>query len=194
MLGHAMHFVTDFGNQAVVLPFAAVTAAGLGVAGWWRGMAAWTVAVGAVLAATLALKLVFVACAPQLDPSGIVNPSGHTAAACIVYGGLAALLLRGRVAWPVLMLLPLGVAVLFALSRLLLHVHTFGDVVVGGLVGMAGVTGLVWLAGPRPPLRPWPLGIATLVVLVVFHGLRLPAEAAIHRIALSLPLLDACRG
>ncbi len=39
------------------------------------------------------------------------------------------------------------------------------------------------------------MGMAALVVILVFHGLRMPAEAAIRHAALSdwLPLLSACR-
>ncbi len=43
-----MNFLTDFADQAVVLPFALVVAVALGVAGWWRGAFAWIAGVGAV--------------------------------------------------------------------------------------------------------------------------------------------------
>jgi membrane-associated phospholipid phosphatase len=190
-----MNFLTDFADQAVVLPFALVVAATLAIAGWWRGTLAWVLAVSGVLGTILVLKLVFAACAAQLDPSGIVSPSGHTASACVVYGGLAVLLLRGRVPGYVTVLLPLCIAAVFGVSRLVLHAHTPGDVAVGTVIGMAGVALLTALAGPRPVLRPWPLGLAALTVIVVFHGLRMPAEAAIYRVALSgwLPFLAACR-
>jgi len=190
-----MNFLTDFADQAVVLPFALVVAVALAMAGWWRGTLAWAVAVGGVFGIILVLKVVFVACAARLDSSGIVSPSGHTASACVVYGGLAVLLLRGRIPHYLTMLLPLGIAAVFGVSRLVLHVHTLGDVVVGTMIGMAGAAVLARLAGPRPMLRAWPLGIAAVTVVVVFHGLRMPAEAAIHRVALSgwLPFLAACR-
>lgn len=190
-----MNFLTDFADQAVVLPFALVVAVALGVAGWWRGMFAWILAVGGVLGTILTLKLVCIACAIHFNPIGVVSPSGHTAGACIAYGGLLVLLMHGRLPRLVVALLPVGIGVLIGISRLALHAHTLGDVMVAMVVGMAGVAVLALLAGPRPALRPWPVGMAVLVVLAVFHGLRMPAEAAIHHAALAdlLPLLPACR-
>ncbi|MCW3475589.1 hypothetical protein OL599_13475, partial [Rhodovastum sp. RN2-1] len=87
-----MLFVTDFADQAVVLPLAVAIALSLWLAGWGRGALAWCAAIAATFAAVGALKLaVFAFGAPPVLPD-LRSPSGHTAAAALVYGGLAALL------------------------------------------------------------------------------------------------------
>ena len=86
-------FVTDLADQAVLIPVAIAVAVVFAIAGWWRGVVAWTTAVGATLGVMLLLKLAFLACGPLL-PSMDVSPSGHTAAAGVVYGGLLAIMAR----------------------------------------------------------------------------------------------------
>ena len=43
-------FLTDFADQAVVLPVAVAIAFVLAVAGWWRGLIAWLIGVGGTIA------------------------------------------------------------------------------------------------------------------------------------------------
>ena len=86
--------VTDFADQGVLLPLAAGIALLLALSGWRRGALAWTAAIGGTLALILLLKLRFFACGHFLPDSGVGNPSGHTAAAAAVYGGLVAMILR----------------------------------------------------------------------------------------------------
>ena len=175
-----MAFFTDFGDAAVVFPLALIVALVLGVLGWWRGLLAWVAAVGGTLGAMLGLKLATLLLAEAFDWEPAASPSGHVASTCMVYGGLAVLLLRGRLPLPVLAAIPAVIAVTMSYSRLELHAHSLGEVVVGSLVGLAGVAGLAWMAGPCPRLVNWPvLGAAGCTVLL-FHGLHLPAEAAIR--------------
>ncbi|MDE2574267.1 MAG: phosphatase PAP2 family protein [Rhodospirillales bacterium] len=176
--------ITDFADQAVMLPLAAVTGLALWLAGWRRGALAWYLAVPATLAVVGLAKLgVFLFGAPGALPD-LRSPSGHTAAAALVFGGLAALLGARRKRGLVALGLALAFAVLIGLTRLGLHVHTVDDVVVGAGIGVLGAMLLAALAGVRPEaLRPrLPLG-AALLVLVLFHGLRLPAEAWLHHVA-----------
>ena len=196
-----MEFLTDFADQAVVLPLALATALLFAWSGWWRGLAAWVLAVGGVLATVLVLKIVFAACSRVLAGTGINSPSGHTASACIVYGGIAFLLLRGRVATPILVILPALIAALFGATRLVLQVHTAGDVAVGTATGMAGILALAWLAGPaaaqhvRPRNKAMLLVIAVLI-MVSLHGRHLNAEVTIRDFAFAhwLPVPAACAG
>lgn len=170
-------FITDFADQAVMLPLAVAIAAALLAQGWWRGAGAWTVAVCGTFGAVLALKVVFLACTVS-GPVEIRTPSGHVAAAAVVAGGLASLLVRHRVS-----VLPLAglAAVVVGVSRLVLGAHSLPEVVVGALVGLAGALGMVWLAGPVPErLNARRIGLAAVLVLAVFHGLHLPAEAEIR--------------
>ncbi len=182
-----MHFITDFADLAVLLPLAVCIGGGLAWQGWRRGAVAWAVAVPATLAAMLVLKLMFVGCAEAL---GGFSPSGHTAAATVIYGGLAALWLRRQGA-QVLVSLALGsgaVAVLIGASRLLLNMHSLAEVAVGAAVGTAGVALLLRLAVlPPQGLRLGRVAIAALVVMLVLHGLRLPVEPNIKAVAGWLP-------
>ena len=116
-----MTFITDFADQAVILPLVLAIGIALLAQGWRRGAAAWAVVVVATFAAMLALKLVFLACSASFGTGDIRTPSGHVAAATVVAGGLAALLLRRRAA--VLALAALA-AVVIGISRLALGLHS----------------------------------------------------------------------
>ncbi len=190
-----MQFLTDFADQAVMLPVAALVAAGLALSGWWRGLFAWIVAVVGMLGTMSLLKYIFYACSIPLAVTGIHSPSGHTAASAAIYGGGLLLLLRGRLPVPVLAAIPFVFAVVFAISRLAVHAHDVAEVLVGGAVGLVTAAVLAALAGPRPPLRAWPTAVGVLVVVICLHGIRLQAESTIHRFVLFqwLPLPAVCR-
>ena len=188
-------YLTDFADQAVLLPLATIVTVVFAAAGWWRGAVAWAIAIGATLGLVLLLKLVFLACGHLLPFDTVHSPSGHTAASGVTYGGLLAIMARlvtGRERWT----LPcaISVAVVIALSRLALGVHTVAEVGIGGLVGVCGAILVTKLAGPPPPtLRLRTMAAAAVLVLVLFHGFRMPAEAAIRHLALSVWPLSACR-
>lgn len=184
-------FVTDFADQAVVLPVAVALAMVLGVLGWWRGLFAWVGAVGGVLTTMLLLKTVSLVAEGNWGITALGSPSGHTAAACMVYGGLAVLLLRGTAPGVLVAAIPAAVTALIGTTRVMLTAHTPEEALVGAAVGSLGVAALFFMAGPRPPLRLWPLAAVALGVVVVFHGQHLPVEEAIQRTVL---WLDAARG
>src|SRR5476649_744774 len=96
-----MTFLTDFADQAVTLPIVASVALVLAVLGWWRGALAWLAVVGVTFGVILVLKLGLMACEPVFGAWSLRSPSGHTAAAAVVAGGLAALLTERR--WIVLL-------------------------------------------------------------------------------------------
>lgn len=178
-----MTFLTDFADGAVLLPIAFIVAIVLASGGWRRGALAWIAAAFAAFAAIVGLKLLFFTCGPTAALAfGVRSPSGHTAAAAVIYGGLAVLL-----GLPVGFVLTLSVAaaILVGASRLALGVHTLLEVAIGAGVGCVGAALMVGLAGPRPPgTRTVPvLGAALLVVLVLFHGLHLRAEPLIQDVA-----------
>jgi membrane-associated phospholipid phosphatase len=171
-----MNFLTDFADQATILPFAAVVALGLLFSGWRRGAAAFGIAVVITLGAMLVLKLSLAGC----EDLSFHNPSGHTAAAAVVYGGLAGLF--GALPWLAGALAALAIGT----TRVLLDMHPPGDAVAGGLVGTLGAVLMASLAGPRPRLRrAWLPALLGLAAIVLFHGFRLPAEDAIQAFALS---------
>ncbi len=189
-----VNFVTDFADQAVTLPLAACVLFGLVGIGWRRGALAWGGCVAGVLSAMLLLKLVAMACGRTLAWTGVLSPSGHTATAAVVYGGLLALLAPRSVAGTLLAAATGGaMALLFGLTRLELHVHTLPDVLLGAAVGVSGAMLMRHLAGVRPPrlVSPWLLAPAVLVVLV-FHGDKLQAEERIRWLAMDVWPLDRC--
>jgi len=195
--GPVAQFITNFVDEAVILPLIFAIALTLALLGWRRGALAWLVVALATLGAMLAFKLAAVACGPHV----LRSPSGHTAAAALVLGGVAVVLGRGR-GWRAVLLVSLGGALLIGLSRLFLHVHTAAEVMAGAAVGVAGALVLARAAGPPPyPVQVrWLAGVALLVALI-FHGANLNAEPLIdgaafrlaHRLGVCVaepPLLD----
>jgi membrane-associated phospholipid phosphatase len=191
-----MKFLTDFADQAVALPVAATVLLALLALGWRRGALAWALGVGGVLALMLVLKLVTFACIWRAPWLGLSSPSGHTATAAVVYGGLLALLVPRSLAGTLAAALAGGMfALIFGLTRLALQVHTVPDVLAGATVGIAGAIVMRRLAGNRPARLSSPrLTLAACVVMLLFHGHRLAAEPRIRALALNIWPLSLCRG
>jgi len=186
-----MGYMTDFADQAVVLPVVAAVAIVLGALGWWRGAVVWLGVVGATLGAVLVLKLGFLACGPVFGPWALHSPSGHTAAASVVAGGLVTLL-----AGTPLAALTVSILAAFAIgsSRVELGFHTLPEVLIGAAAGIAGAVVLSRLAGRPAVRRPMPLLGVAVVVALAMHGDQLPAEQVIWRFAQGrLDFVPACR-
>ena len=133
------YYLTNFADQAVLLPLAVCVGLTFAIAGWRRGAIAWTVAVGGTFLVTLSLKLIFLACGHLLPFPGIRSPSGHTAAAAVVYGSLLARGIRrvtGHARWTIPS--ALLVALVIGASRLTLGLHTGREVLLGGAIGVGG--------------------------------------------------------
>ena len=190
-----LHFLTAFADQAVLLPLATCVVLGFAVSGWRRGALGWAAAVAGTFAVMLVLKLGLIPCGHLLPLSSLRSPSGHTAGAAVVYGSLVAIWIRhksGTGVWTV------PAALLFVLliggSRLALGYHSPVEVLIGGSVGLVGAILAVYLAGPPPEqFRFRVIALASVVVVVIFHGLRLPAEAEITRISFTIWPFSACR-
>lgn len=192
-----MHFLTDFADQAVMLPVALAVCLALALGGWRRGAWAWALAVLGTLLAVVLAKFVVVAAEGLLPLHGLKSPSGHVASAAVVYGGLVALLLpepaRGARRPFAALLLAAAFATVFAGTRLALHVHTRSDVLAGACLGMAGAVALARLAGPRPSrlARAAPV-LAALAMALLFHGRHLRAEDQIDRLARTVLSWNQC--
>lgn len=187
--------MTDFGDQAVLLPLAVSVGLGFVLLGWRRGALAWAAAIGGTFSAIFVLKLSFLACGHLLPGPELRSPSGHTAASAAVYGGLFALAIRLAVdhrRWT--LACAVSIAVVIGASRLALGVHTGLEVVIGGAVGVCGAYCAVTFAGPPPTtVRFRSLAAVSLAVLMLFHGFHMPAEAAIGALAPQVWPLSYCR-
>ncbi len=186
-----MLFLTNFADQAVILPVVLAIAIVLAMQGWRRGALVWLGVVCVTFTLMLVLKLTFLACAPLLGPIDIHSPSGHVAAATVVCGGLGALLTGRRAS-----ILPVALlaAVVIGVSRLVLGMHSLPEVLLGALIGLAGATALLTLSGTPPALRPGRLLAVVIIVAALFHGWHLPAEAAIRHTAYhAARILSVCQ-
>jgi membrane-associated phospholipid phosphatase len=178
-----MRILTDFADEAVILPLIAMVALMLGVLGWRRGALAWVVAVGCSFASVLVLKVVLTTCGPVFDMAPLRSPSGHTAAAAVIAGGIAVALGRGR--WSVAVVAGLA-ALLIGATRVALGLHSIPEVVVGGALGVLGALGFGWLGGRPPVLQLRWLFAVVVAVALLLHGQHLNAETRIRTAAYAL--------
>lgn len=187
----ALAFVTDFADQAVILPLAVVVAVILWAQRRRRVAAAWLVAIFGVLGVVLTLKVACYACGgllPILGPSrwALQSPSGHAASAAVVYGGVAALSVtrtRPGAASGMLAALVTAVAMagLIGATRVQLGAHSLSEVAVAASIGVSGAVIFTWLAGPRVNNRSGlPIIAGVMLVLLVLHGYHLPVERSLR--------------
>jgi len=177
-----MRFLTDFGDSAVLLPLSAVVLVWLlstrsaPAAIWWVGVLA---VFGGVIGG---LKMLFFACPPAVD---INSPSGHTGFSVLVYGGIAAIVaiqLRSVQARVAIMLATAVLMIGIAISRVILHMHSTSETVIGFLIGAAALGAFVFgyqRTHPRVRLMA-PLLFGVVLTAAVFHGARLNAETNLH--------------
>lgn len=178
-------FVTDFGDSAVTLPLAAWVLVFLIAAGRRRAALAWAAAVVAAGAMMGVLKLVLGACGAAAAHT--ISPSGHTAMSAVVYGGLALLIaapLRPRVRG----LVDAAAAVVIlgiAWSRVALHQHSYGEIVIGLVVGAAGLAVFRIVRGRREAgaARLGWLLLGAAILVAGMHGTRWMIEPLIQRLA-----------
>ena len=184
-------FLTDFADQAVVLPVALAVGVVLATMGWRRGALVWLGVVGATFGVVLVLKLGFMACGPVFSPWDLHSPSGHTAAASVLAGGFVTLLAGSP---PAALAVSVLAAAMFGFSRVELGYHTVPEVFLGAAIGIAGAVVLARLAGRPPVMRPLRLLAVAVVVAWLLHGGHLRAEQVIWRFAEGrLDFVPACR-
>jgi membrane-associated phospholipid phosphatase len=190
-----MQFLTDFGDQAMILPLAVIIAFAWAASGWRRGTIAWCLVVPGTLGVVLVAKLAVFACAGMLPAWDLNSPSGHTASAAVVYGGVVVLLAPRRWQRVSVWCAPIVIAVVIGITRVGLRQHTIADTIAGGLIGVAGAWLLVRVAGPRPRLSPHAFAVlgAALATAIMFHGTRLNAEYRILEVSRIVWPLTLCR-
>ncbi len=179
-----MRFLTDFADQAVILPLVVTTALGLWFGGWLRGAVAWLLVIAATFGLVGLGKVAVFAWGPPAAIPSLLSPSGHTASAPLIYGGLAMILLPRR--WSRVLAMPLAALVCAAIgaTRLGLIEHTGADVLAGAAIGLVGSFALRPAMGRKPEdFRALPLIGLGAAAIAGFHGLRMPAETWLHMVA-----------
>jgi len=181
--------LSDFGNALVAGAAALVILAWLwGRLGWVSGLVFLICFLG-VIGSVVGLKFMAYGLRPPVDETSIFGlsqgaPSGHTALATIVYGGLAAILAvvdRRPRAWAAAGFCAAVIAAV-AVTRVTLDRHTAGDVIAGFVVAGVGVG--VFARAMAVQMRDRSAGamapfaaVLTLTVLLLMSGLRFNAPA-----------------
>lgn len=176
--------ITDFGDLAVALPLTILILLWLLMSRSPRGATWWALAVILVMGGTAILKVLFFACPPVPE---LRSPSGHTALATLVYGGLAVVTAAdGKRREQVLIsavtaLFVVGIAV----SRILVHAHTKLETAFGLAIGLTALAIFArgYLSGRRAELAIRRLLCVAAIVLVCLHGQQLRAEEFLHSLA-----------
>ena len=179
---HLATFVTDFADQAVILPLTVVVAVALWVSGWKRGALIWTGVILLTLAFMLVLKVGFRACGHLFPGAELISPSGHAAAAGVLYGSIFAFLAERVFGKTILTLLSILITVaIVGVSRVLLGAHTIPEVVAGAVVGGIAAWLMVKNAGEPGRASPGVLVLLPLCAIIfLFHGVHLRAETSIR--------------
>ena len=132
------------------------------------------------------LKLSLAGCQPPSPLAAFRTPSGHTASATLIYGGLIAVI-SGDVG--VTVLASVICAILIGVSRLILHLHTLAEAMVGGSVGALG-SSLLAVALPHltgqarsPRYLTTGLPVIALVMALALHGVHWRLEPKISYVS-----------
>jgi membrane-associated phospholipid phosphatase len=170
-------FITAFGDSAVLLPCAAVMLLWLCISPNTRGLAwRWCALFISVAGLVVATKLAFMAWGwgiRRLDFIGISGGASRRWRSVAVAGSLL-------------------LALLIAVSRLMLHVHSVAEVVSGYFVGAAAALLFLCRYGDRWRLhrRGWLLVISVALVLPFVYGHRFPTEQMLRFAAQQLSLAN----
>jgi membrane-associated phospholipid phosphatase len=179
-----IQFVTDFADQALILPTIVLIGGWLLLAEPRRTVVAWGAACAVSLGLILLLKLIM-PCTPFAHD--LRSPSGHTASTVLVAGGLLVLWTgpgRRRRLLASLAGILLGAAI--GATRLVLNAHTVPEVIAGIVIGSLGLAVFAMADLSRPKLPPVTLMLAFVMLAVAMHGHRLHAERWISNLACRL--------
>lgn len=178
--------ITNFADQAVILPLTAVVAVVLFLK-WRWGSYIWCLCVATTLLLTVALKLALYILVSFLPFSiGMRSPSSHVAMGAIVYGIIISLIIgRGYATFNITLISSTIVAIILASTRLMLEVHTKLEVIIGMIIGVIGAVTFTVLANRYPrKISPGYLAVATMMVALIFHGFIFHGEDVIKNISI----------
>ena len=194
-----MQNLSALGDTALLAPASLALLLYLLVLRRWVEARAFVAALVLGLGATLVSKLLFKACGGAIEIVDLNSPSGHASFATLFYGSLAFMLGWGRSR---LVIIPLGIVTISLLlaigaSRPLQGAHSWEEVFVGWLIGIAGVAVFVALRrrAEHPPLSAVPLAAGFALAVLLLGGRHFTPEHYIGRIARAASAsLDICSG
>ena len=194
-----MRALSALGDTALLAPASVVLLLYLAALRRWVDARAFAATLVLGLGATLLAKLLFKACGGSISLLDVNSPSGHASFAALFYGPLAVMVGAGRPRWQAaLAWIPAALLVLaIGASRIALDAHSWPEVVLGWLIGLAGIGAFAWLLRTpgRRPLSPVPLAIGLGLAIVLVDGRHFPAEHYIGRLArYANASLDVCTG
>jgi membrane-associated phospholipid phosphatase len=170
--------LTDFGDLAVLLPVVFGAAAWLALTGHAKTALALSASVGFAIGATVVLKLLFMSGVVAL--AGIHSPSGHTSVSVAAYGDLAVLLALSLSGWRkwALLAASLALAIAIACSRVILDLHTIGDVIFGFAMGLIAAGLFVWRLRGRSVSLEHPEALLAILIAIalLMHGWQFPSS------------------
>lgn len=188
--------LTELGNSLFLVTFALVLAIYLFSLGYRREPLAMVLGFLVPAASIGTLKIAFYTCASNIW--GIVSPSGHAALSIGVFG-ISALILSKVCpkGWSVVVPVILTtLAIVIAISRTVLGMHTDGDVIIGSLIGFGAVAAIAKLVLSYPvdtthvhttiikkQVHPLKICGLFLAVTVLLYGIKLPSEEIMKFIA-----------
>lgn len=152
------HWFTRFGEIGILWPVAiALTLWMIFIGRSWRMALAWLLPLGAAIFITSVSKIAFLGWGLGIRSLDFTGFSGHAMFSAAIYPVMAfALTASGRTErrpWQLAAVSgAYALAVLIAYSRVVVHAHSWSEVVTGFLLGAAASGCTLWLIG-RPPAR-----------------------------------------
>lgn len=187
---HPWHFITNFGDSAVMLPAALTIGVWLIAGGAWRATLIWLAAFGLGAALVIGTKVAFMGWGVGIASLNFTGVSGHTmlatsvtlTAVYLLSLGLPQAYRLGLMAAALLVPLTVGI------SRLVLNAHSPSEVLSGLLIGglVAASFVLATRREPAPRLPPGVMVIALAVVCGLMHGHEAGAQGMIEHLSLYL--------
>ena len=176
--------ITDFGESSVLLPTAILASGWFWISHHRRLAIIWLVTVGGCALSMMAFKLIFLTCGRYLLGEMVQTPSGHTAISMLFYG--AAALTIGRLSpatarhRAVILVSALGFALAIGVSRILIHAHTPGEVIIGFMVGSAWLAIFAFMLRQSDRELGMPPLAVMLTLAVIYGGLLTVSMAGRH--------------
>jgi membrane-associated phospholipid phosphatase len=175
--------ITNFGDLAILLPLVVVVTGWLGAIRQPRALLWWLAAVALCMSATAALKVYFFVCPPLAD---LHTPSGHTSLGTLVYGVLTLAVAQAVTGWKRAAVIAAGTAFIAAIgiSRVVIHVHSVPEVLLGSIIGIGALALFVRQVGPHCVIerRLQAMLITCFVLMVMLNGQDLRAEDMFHAV------------